>query len=62
MQLAVYSNCHKLHDAKNIIEYKEEGKAAIANCLHKEFTNNPISSHRNKCNNPLSTLKKRKVK
>src|SRR6266542_946489 len=62
MQLAVCSNCHKLHDAKNIIEYKEEEKAAIANCLHEEFPNNPISNHRNKCNNPLSTLKKKKGK
>jgi len=60
MQLAVCNNCHKLHNVKNIVEYKEEGKAAIANCLHEEFPNNPVSSHRNKCNNPLSILKKRK--
>jgi hypothetical protein len=60
MQLAVCSNCHKLHDVKNIIEYKEEGKVAIANCLHEEFPNNPISSRYNKCDNPLSILKKRK--
>jgi hypothetical protein len=60
MQLAVYNNCHKLHNIKNIVEYKEEGKAAIANCLHKEFPNNPVSSRRNKCNNPLSIFKKRK--
>jgi hypothetical protein len=60
MQLAVCNNCHKLHNVKNIVEYKEEGKAAIANCLHKEFPNNPVSSRHNKCNNPLSILKKRK--
>ena len=60
MQLAVCSNCHKLHNVKNIVEYKEKGQAAIANCLHEEYPNNPVSSHRNKCNNSLSILKKRK--
>lgn len=60
MQLAVCSGCHKLHNVKNIVEYKEEGKTAIANCQHEEFPNNLVLSHRNKCNNPLSTLKKRK--
>ena len=60
MQLAVCKNCHKLHSVKNIGKYKEEGKTAIANCLHEEFPNNPVSSRRNKCNNPLSILKKRK--
>ena len=60
MQLAVCSNCHKLHNIKNIVEYKEEGETAIANCLHEEFPNNPVSIHRNKCNKPLSILKKRK--
>jgi hypothetical protein len=60
MQLAVCNNCHKLHNIKNIVEYKEEEKAAIANCLHEEFPNNPVSSRCNKCNNPLSILKKRK--
>jgi hypothetical protein len=60
MQLAVCNNCHKLHNVKNIVEYKEEGKAAIANCLHEEFPNNLVSSHCNKCNNLLSILKKRK--
>jgi hypothetical protein len=49
-----------LHNVKNIVEYKEEGKPAIKNCLHEEFPNNPISSRRNKCNNQLSILKKRK--
>ena len=60
MQLAVCSDCHKLHNVKNIVEYKEKGKPAIASCQHEEFPNNSVSSHRNKCNNPLSTLKKRK--
>ena len=60
MQLAVCSNYHKLHNIKNIVEYKEEGETAIANCLHEEFPNNPVSIHRNKCNKPLSILKKRK--
>ena len=60
MQLAVCSNCHKLHNVKNIVEYKEKGKTTIANCLYEEFPNNPVSSRRNKCNNPLSILKKKK--
>ncbi|CAB5390559.1 unnamed protein product [Rhizophagus irregularis] len=60
MQLAVCNNCHKLYNVRNIVKYKKEGKAAIANCLHEEFPDNPVSSHRNKCNNPLSILKKRK--
>ncbi|GET53855.1 uncharacterized protein LOC114543330 [Rhizophagus irregularis DAOM 181602=DAOM 197198] len=60
MQLAVCNNCHKLYNVRNIVEYKEEGKAAIANCLHEEFPDNPVPSRRNKCNNPLSILKKRK--
>ncbi|EXX65858.1 hypothetical protein RirG_129300 [Rhizophagus irregularis DAOM 197198w] len=59
MQLAVCNNFHELYNVKNIVEYKEEGKAAIANFLHEEFPNNPVPSHRNKCNNPLSILKKR---
>ncbi|GET51192.1 uncharacterized protein LOC110233779 [Rhizophagus irregularis DAOM 181602=DAOM 197198] len=59
--LAVCNNCHKLYNVRNIVEYKEEGKAAIANCLHEEFPDNPVPSRRNKCNNPLSILKKRKV-
>ncbi|CAB5351790.1 unnamed protein product [Rhizophagus irregularis] len=62
MQLAVCNNCHKLYNVRNIVKYKEEGKAAIANCLHEEFPDNPVPSHRNKCNNPLSILKKRKGK
>ncbi|CAB5392785.1 unnamed protein product [Rhizophagus irregularis] len=60
MQLAVCNNCHKLYNVRNIVEYKEEGKAAIANCLHEEFPDNPVPSRHNKCNNPLSILKKRK--
>ncbi|CAB4487545.1 unnamed protein product [Rhizophagus irregularis] len=60
MQLAVCNNCHKLYNVRNIVEYKEEGKAAIANCLHEEFPDNLVPSRRNKCNNPLSILKKRK--
>ncbi|CAB5377592.1 unnamed protein product [Rhizophagus irregularis] len=59
MQLTVCNNCHKLYNVKNIVEYKEGGKTAIANCLHEEFPNNPVPSRRNKCNNPLSILKKR---
>jgi hypothetical protein len=51
MQLAVLcNNCHKLHNVKNIVEYRKEGKAAIANCLHEEFPNNSVFSCRNKCN------------
>ncbi|PKY56565.1 hypothetical protein RhiirA4_476956 [Rhizophagus irregularis] len=46
MQLAACNKCHKLHNVKNIVEYKKEGKAAIANCLHEEFPNNPVSSRR----------------
>ncbi|CAB4476586.1 unnamed protein product [Rhizophagus irregularis] len=60
MQLAVCNNCHKLYNVRNIVEYKEEEKAAIANCLHEEFPDNPVPSRHNKCNNPLSILKKRK--
>ncbi|GET66746.1 uncharacterized protein LOC109476669 isoform X1 [Rhizophagus irregularis DAOM 181602=DAOM 197198] len=60
--LAVCNNCHKLYNVRNIVEYKEEGKAAIANCLHEEFPDNPVPSRHNKCNNPLSILKKRKGK
>ncbi|PKY30838.1 hypothetical protein RhiirB3_392871 [Rhizophagus irregularis] len=41
MQLAACNKYHKLHNVKNIVEYKKEGKAAIANCLHEEFPNNP---------------------
>src|SRR5688572_9754898 len=60
MQLAVCSDCHKLHNVKNIVEYKEKEKPAVANCQHEEFPNNSVPSRRNKCNNTLSTLKKRK--
>jgi hypothetical protein len=60
MQLAVCNNCHKMHNIKDIITYKKEGKVAIKNCLHEEFPNNPIPSRRNQCNNPLSILKKNK--
>jgi hypothetical protein len=31
MQLAVCNNCHKMHNIKNIIVYKEEEKVAIKN-------------------------------
>ncbi|CAB5370156.1 unnamed protein product [Rhizophagus irregularis] len=44
MQLTVCNNCHKLYNVKNIVEYKEGGKTAIANCLHEEFPNNPVPS------------------
>ena len=47
MQLAICSDCHKLHNVRNIVEYKEGGKAAVKTCLHEEFPNNPISSRRN---------------
>ena len=60
MQLAVCTNCHKLHNAKEINAYKEEGKVTTMNCLHEEFPNNPIPDRRNQCNNPLSILKKSK--
>ena len=60
MQLAVCTDCHKLHNATNITTYKEDGKVAIMKCLHQEFPNNPILSRRNSCNNPLSVLKKNK--
>src|SRR5436853_584296 len=39
---------------------KEDGKVAIMKCLHQEFPNNPIPSHRKLCNNPLSVFKKNK--
>ena len=57
MQLAVCSNCHRLHNVKEIIAYKEDGKVATMNCLHEEYPNN---SHSHKCNNPLSTLSQKK--
>ncbi|GET67249.1 hypothetical protein GLOIN_2v1776801 [Rhizophagus irregularis DAOM 181602=DAOM 197198] len=44
MQLAACTDCHKLHNVKDIIAYKEEGKVAIMNCPYKEYPNNPISS------------------
>ncbi|CAG8697786.1 33107_t:CDS:2, partial [Gigaspora margarita] len=37
-------------------------KAAVINCQHEEYPSNPIPSHRNKCNNALSILKKYKNK
>ncbi|GBC14972.2 hypothetical protein GLOIN_2v1474510 [Rhizophagus irregularis DAOM 181602=DAOM 197198] len=40
--------------------YKEEGNFAVMNCLHEEFADNLILKRRNKCNNPLSALKKNK--
>ena len=60
MQLAVCTNCHKLHNATNITTYKEDGEVAIMKCLHQEFPNNLTPSHRKLCNNPLSVLKKNK--
>ena len=57
MQLAACTECHKLRNVKDVIAYKEEGKAAVMNCLHKEFPNNPRN---HQCNNPLSVLKKNK--
>jgi hypothetical protein len=57
MQLVVCTECHKLHNVKNVIAYKEEGKVTVMNCLHKEFPNNP---HSHQCNNTLSVLKKNK--
>ena len=60
MQLAVCTDCHKLHNATNITTYKKDGKVAIMKCLHQEFPNNPIPSHRKPCNNPLSVFKKNK--
>ena len=62
MQLAICTNCHKLYNAANIINYKKEGKVAIMNCSHEEYPNNPIPSRRNKCNNPLSVVKRNKDK
>jgi hypothetical protein len=55
MQLAVCTNCRKLHNVKEIIAYKENGK--VMNCLHKEYPNN---SYSRECNTPLSTLSKKK--
>ncbi|GET61562.1 hypothetical protein GLOIN_2v1849215 [Rhizophagus irregularis DAOM 181602=DAOM 197198] len=60
MQLAACTDCHKLHNVKDIIAYKEEGKVAIMNCPYKEYPNNPISNRNHQCNNPLSILKKNK--
>ena len=62
MQLAVCNNCHKLHNAKDIIAYKKEGQVAIMSCLHKEYPNNPIPSRRYQCDNALSILKKKRTK
>src|SRR5437773_756704 len=55
MQLVVYTECHKLHNVKDVIAYKNEGKVTVMNCLHKEFSNN---SHSHQYNNSLSVLKK----
>jgi hypothetical protein len=60
LQLAVCNKCHKLYNATNIIDYKEEGKVVEMKCLHEEFPNNPTPSRRNQCNNSLSILKKNK--
>ncbi|PKB94434.1 hypothetical protein RhiirA5_438791, partial [Rhizophagus irregularis] len=49
-----------LEAAKDIIAYQEEGNFAVMNCLHEEFADNLILKRRNKCNNPLSALKKNK--
>jgi Transposase family tnp2 len=57
MQLVVCTKCHKLHNVKDIIAYKDEGKVTVMNCLHKEFPNN---SRSHQCNNSLSGLKKNK--
>ena len=60
MQLAVCNKCHKMHNIKDIVVYKEEEKITIKNCLYEEFPDNPIPSRRNQCNNLLTVLKKRK--
>ena len=60
MQLAVCTDCHKLHNATNITTYKKDGKVAIMKCLHQEFPNNLIPSHHKLCNNLLSVFKKNK--
>src|SRR5215471_4100234 len=60
MQLAVCTDCHKLHDATKIITYKEEGKVAIMSCSNEEFPNHPIQSHHKRCNNALSVINKNK--
>ena len=58
MQLAVCIKCHKLHNVKDIIAYKDEGKVTVMNCLYKEFSNNFRSYQ---YNNSLSVLKKIKM-
>ena len=60
MQLAVCTDCHKLHNVAKINTYKEEGKIAVMNCLNEEFPDNPIPSRRKQCNNQLSVLKRNK--
>jgi hypothetical protein len=60
MQLAVCTDCHKLHNATNITTYKEDENVAIMKCLHQEFPNNLILSRHKSCNNPLSVFKKNK--
>ena len=62
LQLAVCTKCHKLHNAANIIDYKEEGKVVEMKCLHEEYPNNPIPSQRNQCNNSLFIIKRNKGK
>jgi len=58
MQLAVCSDCHKLHNVKNIVEYKEEGKTAIA---HEEFLNNSVPVIVTNAIIRFPSLKKRKM-
>ena len=60
MQFAMCTKCHKLYNATNIIAYEQKGRVAIATCLNEEFPNNPMPSHRNQCNNPLSVFKRNK--
>ncbi|PKK56435.1 hypothetical protein RhiirC2_800007 [Rhizophagus irregularis] len=61
MQLAVCNNCQKLYNVRNIVEYKEKEKLLLQIAYMKNFQIiQPVPSHHNKCNNPLSILKKRK--
>jgi hypothetical protein len=57
LQLAIGTEYHKLHDVKDVIAYKKEGRVAVKNCLYKEFPNNSCN---HQCNNSLSILKKNK--
>src|SRR6185295_15458069 len=58
LRMAVCTNCHKLYDSKIICNHKENNKLAIMHCHYEEYPNNLIPTHKNLCNNELSSLKR----